>query len=43
EAPPPEEEEIVTYVYNADTEPPTGDPALCTDTTSHQMIKDTNT
>jgi len=41
EAPPPAEEEVVTLVYNAGTEPPQGDPALCTDTTSHQLLEDT--
>lgn len=37
------EEGPVTYIFNAGTEVPTGDPALCTDTTSHQLIKSTNT
>lgn len=33
----------VTLHINESTEVPTGDPALCTDTTSHQLIKTTNT
>jgi oligopeptide transport system substrate-binding protein len=38
---PPEVEEPITLVFNAGTEPPTGDPSLATDTTSVQLLEDT--